>query len=352
MTRCEASDPRRVTPRVVQSGAADAGGKESPMLTRKIGRTYAVVLVLVIAPLVLAGCATQTPVAGGNGVAPSRGSASAKAAGGVALADIQFAVDRYDIQPRYQPALDKAAGWLRANPGAQLVIEGHCDESGAVEYNHALGERRAQATRDYLVARGVDPGRISVVSYGEERPACSAHTDECRTRNRRAHLVASPTVPAPTAEGRAALARDVQTALALARARDASLPAFLGRAYGYAVFPTVGKGAIGLGAAHGEGEVYERGKKIGYADLTQGTIGLQLGGQTYTEIIAFQNKAALDDFKNGDRKFAGQASAVAIKAGAGANAGFTNGVSVLTMGEQGFMLEASLGAQSFTFEPL
>jgi len=154
------------------------------------------------------------------------------------------------------------------------------------------------------------------------------------------------------ADGKASLGREVGTALAMAKARDASLQGFLNKAYGYAVFPSVGKGAVGVGGAYGRGEVYERGQRIGYCDLSQATIGLQVGGQRYVEIIAFQSKAALDDFKNGAMKFAGQATVVALKLGVGANATYTNGVSVLTMSEQGFMLEASIGGQSFSFQPL
>jgi lipid-binding SYLF domain-containing protein len=155
-----------------------------------------------------------------------------------------------------------------------------------------------------------------------------------------------------SAEGKASLGRDVATALSQARAQDPSLQAFLDKAHGYAVFPSVGKGAIGIGGAYGQGEVYERGRMIGYCDLSQATLGLQIGGQTYTEIIAFQDKAALENFKNGTMRFAGQATVVALKAGERAHVSYTNGVSVLTMGEQGFMLEAAIGGQSFSFQPL
>lgn len=158
---------------------------------------------------------------------------------------------------------------------------------------------------------------------------------------------------APTsAEDKAALSRDVNAALAKARAEDPSLQAFLTKAYGYAIFPTVGKGAVGVGGAYGRGEVFERGKKIGYCDLSQATIGLALGGQTFTEIIAFENKAALDDFKRGKLKFAAQATAVALKAGASANAKYTDGVSVLTANPEGLMAEAAIGGQTFSFQPL
>jgi lipid-binding SYLF domain-containing protein len=153
-------------------------------------------------------------------------------------------------------------------------------------------------------------------------------------------------------EGKAELSRDVNNALAQAKVRDPSLEAFLGKAHGYAVFPAVAKGAVGVGGAYGKGEVFERGTKIGYCDLSQATIGLALGGQTYTEIVAFENKAALDNFRGGNVKFAGQASAVGLKAGSGANAQYRDGVHVLTVGEQGLMLEASIGGQTFTFQPL
>jgi len=165
--------------------------------------------------------------------------------------------------------------------------------------------------------------------------------------------IVSGCATAPTsAEGKAALSRDVHTALAKAKVEDPSLQAFLDRAYGYAIFPTVGKGAAGLGGAYGKGEVFERGKKIGYCDLSQATIGLALGGQSFTEIIAFENKAALEDFKNGDLKFAAQASATALKAGTSENAKFTDGVIVLTANPAGLMAEASIGGQTFSFQPL
>jgi len=97
---------------------------------------------------------------------------------------------------------------------------------------------------------------------------------------------------APTsAGGKATLSSDVTTALAKAKVEDPSLQAFLDKAYGYAVFPSVGKGAVGVGGAYGKGEAFERGTKIGYCDLSQATIGIQLGGQTFTEIIAFEEKA-------------------------------------------------------------
>ena len=158
---------------------------------------------------------------------------------------------------------------------------------------------------------------------------------------------------APTsAEGKAALSLDVNTALAKAKVQDPTLQRFLNSTYGYAIFPRVGKGAAGVGGAYGKGEVFERGRKIGYCDLSQATIGLALGGQRFTEIIAFETKAALDDFRNGKLKFAAQATATALKAGASENAKFTDGVWVLTANPEGLMAEASIGGQTFSFLPL
>jgi lipid-binding SYLF domain-containing protein len=158
---------------------------------------------------------------------------------------------------------------------------------------------------------------------------------------------------APTSpEDKATLSRDVATALAKAKGQDPSLQAFLAKAYAYAIFPTVGKGAVGVGGAYGKGEVFERGKKIGYCDLSQATLGLALGGQTFTEIIAFEDKAALDNFKYGKLKFAAQATAVALMSGASANAKYTDGVSVFTANPEGLMAEASIGGQTFSFQPL
>jgi lipid-binding SYLF domain-containing protein len=132
---------------------------------------------------------------------------------------------------------------------------------------------------------------------------------------------------------------------------DPSLGAFLDKSVGYAVFPTVGKGAIGVGGAYGRGVLYEGGRQIGYCDLSQGSIGLQLGGQKYTEIIAFETKPAIQEFKNNNFEFDAQASAVALESGSGANAKYDDGVAVFTMDEKGLMFEASVGGQRFTFVP-
>jgi lipid-binding SYLF domain-containing protein len=152
--------------------------------------------------------------------------------------------------------------------------------------------------------------------------------------------------------GKAELSNEVDAALKKAKSQDPSLEAFLNKAYGYAVFPTVGKGGLVVGGAYGKGEAFEQGKRVGYCDLTQATVGAQVGGQAYTEIIAFQDKSAFDNFRYGKLKFSAQATAVALHSGAGANAKYTDGVSVMTLGEKGLMAEASLGGQSFSFKPM
>ncbi len=120
---------------------------------------------------------------------------------------------------------------------------------------------------------------------------------------------------------------------------------------GVAVFPSVGKGAIGVGGAYGKGVLFENDKAVGFCDLTQASIGLQLGGQAYAELVFFQDKVSLGRFKSGNLEFAAQASAVAIKADASANADYQNGVAVFTIDGTGLMYEASIGGQQFTFLP-
>jgi lipid-binding SYLF domain-containing protein len=146
---------------------------------------------------------------------------------------------------------------------------------------------------------------------------------------------------------------------------------FFNSAYGYAVFPTIGKGGIGVGAAHGNGRVYEKGKYIGDTSMTQVSIGLQLGGQAYSQIIFFQDARALKEFTSGNFEFGAEASAVAITAGAsakadtsGASAGastskndaktagaYHKGMATFTVAKGGLMYQASVGGQKFNYKP-
>ncbi len=105
------------------------------------------------------------------------------------LQDAYFDYDKYELRDDARSALATDAEWLKRFPTIQILIEGHCDERGTNEYNLALGERRANAAKDYLVSLGVDSGRVKTVSYGEERPFCTESNEACWAKNRRAHLV-------------------------------------------------------------------------------------------------------------------------------------------------------------------
>jgi peptidoglycan-associated lipoprotein len=105
------------------------------------------------------------------------------------LKDIHFDFDKYDVRREDEDILKENAAWLKNNPKMKIQIEGHCDERGTVEYNLALGERRASNTKKYLVFLGIPPDRISTISYGEERPLDKSHDEEAWAKNRRAHIV-------------------------------------------------------------------------------------------------------------------------------------------------------------------
>jgi peptidoglycan-associated lipoprotein len=109
-----------------------------------------------------------------------------------ALKDIYFDFDRYAISPDAARTLMANAAWLKSNPGTAVLVEGHCDGRGTVEYNLALGQRRAQSARDFLLAQGIPATRLATISYGKERPACSDSTEECWARNRRAPFLIKP----------------------------------------------------------------------------------------------------------------------------------------------------------------
>lgn len=147
--------------------------------------------------------------------------------------------------------------------------------------------------------------------------------------------------------------------------------AFFPKSYGYAVFPSIGKGGLGIGGAYGKGHVYEKGKLIGDTSVTQLSIGFQAGGQAYSQIVFFEDKRALDEFTSGNFEFGAGASAVAVTAGASANAGTTGasagasggkkdattsgseyykGMAVFTIAKGGLMFEASISGQKFSFK--
>jgi peptidoglycan-associated lipoprotein len=108
------------------------------------------------------------------------------------LKDIYFDFDKYDIRPGDAKILDANATWLKSNPNHLILIEGHCDERGTNEYNLALGERRAKSTMNYLVSQGVQASRITIISYGEERPVCTEKNEACWSKNRHSHFLVKP----------------------------------------------------------------------------------------------------------------------------------------------------------------
>jgi peptidoglycan-associated lipoprotein len=108
------------------------------------------------------------------------------------LKDVFFEFDKYDIRAGDAKVLDSNATWLKSNANHLVLIEGHCDERGTNEYNLALGERRAKSAMNYLVSQGVQASRITIISYGEERPVCTEKTEECWAKNRRAHFLVKP----------------------------------------------------------------------------------------------------------------------------------------------------------------
>lgn len=145
---------------------------------------------------------------------------------------------------------------------------------------------------------------------------------------------------------------DVAEAISNFKNKDPKMKVFFSKAHGYAIFPTVAKGGIGIGGAYGSGEVYKKGKLIGTTSLAQITIGFQFGGQAYSEIIFFKDKAALNHFTSGNFELNAQASAVAVTAGASADADYNNGVAIFTLVKGGLMYEASVGGQKFSFDSI
>lgn len=156
----------------------------------------------------------------------------------------------------------------------------------------------------------------------------------------------------PTQSEREQLHEEAQAAINGFVRRDPSLRDRFDNAYGYAIFPSIGKGGAFMGGgALGWGELYEEGELIGYVRLTQGTVGPQLGGQSYSQVIFFEHEHALRELVAGDLTFSAQVSAVAATRGASLDASYEEGVMVFTMSRGGLMAEASVGGQEFEFVP-
>lgn len=183
------------------------------------------------------------------------------------------------------------------------------------------------------------------------------------------HLIAAVGVFAVALSISPAWADDYQDTINLFK-KSGESGTFFGKSYGYAVFPTVGKGGAGIGGAYGKGRVYEKGKYVGDTSLAQVTVGFQLGGEAYSEIIFFQDKRAFDEFTNGNFEFGADAQAIAITASANAKASSTGasagasatknkattagqyhkGMATFTVAKGGLMYEASIGGQKFKYE--
>jgi lipid-binding SYLF domain-containing protein len=161
-------------------------------------------------------------------------------------------------------------------------------------------------------------------------------------------LISCSTAPS-TPGARDVLLQQATAAMSEMNREDPGLDELTSKAYGYAVFPEVAKGGLVFGGGYGRGVVYEQGQHVGYADLSQASFGLQMGGQTYSEVIVFENKAALDLLKEGRVELAADASAVILKTGAAANARFVDGFAVFVRPIGGAMVEAAVGGQQVTF---
>ena len=159
------------------------------------------------------------------------------------------------------------------------------------------------------------------------------------------------TTAPPSPEGRTALLENATATMQDMNRVDPGVEALARKGYGYALFPEVVKAGLGIGGGYGQGVVYEQGQHIGYADLTLGSIGAQIGGQTFSELIVFENKAAMDRFKAGPLDFTAGAGAMFLQNGAAANAQFVDGMIVVVQPVTGAMAEATIGGQQLRYAP-
>lgn len=187
-------------------------------------------------------------------------------------------------------------------------------------------------------AQPADPESTSD-EEGQEKPEQEGQSEESEQEESDA-----PPVRQPNA--------DVQQTIERFKQLDPGIGKFFDNAAGYVVYPNIGKAGLGIGGAHGNGEVIAKGAgAIGKSEITQVTIGVQIGGQEYSEIIFFETDLDLERFKKGNLELAAQVSAVAITAGAADGANYKDGVAVFTRTKSGMMGEASVGGQKLSFEP-
>jgi lipid-binding SYLF domain-containing protein len=190
-------------------------------------------------------------------------------------------------------------------------------------------------------AAGPDGREVVVVGEGLK----PGDKMECVDRGTRIDCIAQA-----SPEDKAALVAEATARLQQMQTEDPALGALLQRGSGYALFPSVGKMALVVGGASGRGVVYDRGQHIGYSALTQASVGVQAGVQSYSELLVFETKDALERFKAGQFGFAADASAVVLKSGAATNANFVDGVAVVVHPISGVMVEAAVGGQQFTYQ--
>ena len=163
-------------------------------------------------------------------------------------------------------------------------------------------------------------------------------------------VVASSFVQAWSPDSSDKMELSVAQALITAKEKDPSLEKWFNEAHGYAVFPKVGKGGIGIGGAHGKGIVIHNDKTVATTSLSQVTVGFQLGGQVYSQFVLFKDETAFNNFARGNFEMGAQVSAVAITLGASADANYDGGVAVFTIAEGGLMYEATVGGQKFKYK--
>ncbi len=163
-------------------------------------------------------------------------------------------------------------------------------------------------------------------------------------------IAACETAP-KSQQGKDDLEQDVQQTMARLELADPTLREFLDKSAGYAIFPSVGKGGFIVGGSYGRGIVYVDGQAVGFSDLSQATVGAQVGGQEYAQIIAFATIRELNQFKQGELTFSANATAVALKSGVGKSAKYQDGIAIFVEPIAGLMAEASVGGQSFSFQP-
>lgn len=161
-------------------------------------------------------------------------------------------------------------------------------------------------------------------------------------------LVGCTTAP-PTPESRTALVESATLAMQDMNRMDPGVEPLARKGYGYALFPEVVKAGLGVGGGYGQGVVYEQGQHVGYADLALASVGAQIGGQTFSELIVFENKAAMDRFKLSPVDFTAGAAAMILQNGAAANATFIEGIAVVVRPITGAMAEATIGGQQFKY---